>query len=177
MHPETRPQPWDFILPVLPITSSPQAFLKTSHPCFWQDALFLHHCFCFSLIKVISNLKSPIDLWNLLLETVPFPLFHHQKQKFSTFWASQVAQMVKNPPASAGDTGDPGLILGSGRSPGGGNGNPLHYCCLENPTDRVAWWATVHGVAKSRTWLSSEHFHAFNFSVCYFGIYLQIWSL
>ena len=113
-----------------------------------------------------------IDLWNLLLETVPFPLFHHQKQHFSTFWASHVAQMVKNPPANEGDTGDPGLILGSGRSPGGGNGNPPQYWCLENPTDRVAWWATVHRVAKSWTWLSSEHFHTFNFSVYYFGIYL-----
>ena len=49
--------------------------------------------------------------------------------------------------------GDPGLIPGSGRSPGEGNGNPLQYSCLENPMDRGAWWATVHGVAKSRTWL------------------------
>ena len=42
-----------------------------------------------------------------------------------------------------------GLIPGSGRSPGGGNGNPLQYSCLENPMDRGAWWATIHGVAKS----------------------------
>ena len=47
-----------------------------------------------------------------------------------------------------------GLIPGSGRSPAEGNGNPLHYSCLENPTDRGAWWATVHEVAKSQTWLS-----------------------
>jgi len=46
---------------------------------------------------------------------------------------------------------DLGLILGSGRSAGGGNGNPLQYSCLENPMDRGAWWATVHGVAKSWT--------------------------
>ena len=45
-------------------------------------------------------------------------------------------------------------IPGSGRSPGEGNGNPLQYSCLENPMDRGAWWATVHGVAKSRTQLS-----------------------
>ena len=44
-----------------------------------------------------------------------------------------------------------GLIPGSGRSPGEGNGNPLQSCCLENPIDREAWWATVHGVGKSRT--------------------------
>ena len=57
-------------------------------------------------------------------------------------------------PCSAGDTGVPGLIPGSGRSPGGGNGNPLQHSCLENSMDRGAWWATVHGVAKSRTLLS-----------------------
>ena len=52
---------------------------------------------------------------------------------------------------SACDTGDVGLIPGWGRSPGEGNGNPLQYSCLENPVDRGAWWATVHGVAKSLT--------------------------
>ena len=57
--------------------------------------------------------------------------------------------MVKNLPANAVDTGDMGLIPGSGRSPGEGNGNPPQYSCLENPMDRGAWQATVHGVAKS----------------------------
>ena len=52
------------------------------------------------------------------------------------------------------NVGDLGLIPGSGRSPGEGNGNPLQYSCLENPMDRGAWWATVHRVAKSRTRLS-----------------------
>ena len=52
---------------------------------------------------------------------------------------------------SACNTGDPGLILGLGRSPGGGHGNPLKYFCLENSMDRGAWWATVHGVTKSDT--------------------------
>ena len=47
--------------------------------------------------------------------------------------------------------GDPGSILGSGRSPGEGNGNPLQYSCLENSMDRGAWWATVHGIADSDT--------------------------
>ena len=59
--------------------------------------------------------------------------------------------VVKNLPASARDAGDMGSIPGSGRSPGGGNGNPLQYSCLENPTDRGAWLATVHEVAKSWT--------------------------
>ena len=49
--------------------------------------------------------------------------------------------------ASACNAGDPGLIPGLERSPGEGNGNPLQYSCLENPTDRGAWKATVHGVA------------------------------
>ena len=56
--------------------------------------------------------------------------------------------------ASACTAGDPGLIPGSERSRGEGNGNPLQYPCLENPMDRGAWWATVHGVAESRTRLS-----------------------
>ena len=56
--------------------------------------------------------------------------------------------MVKNPPANAGDIRDMGLILGSGRAPGGGHGNPLKYSCLENPRDRGVHWATVHGVIK-----------------------------
>ena len=60
-------------------------------------------------------------------------------------WASQVVLIVKNPPASAGDSGDTGSIPGSGRSPGEVNGNPLQYSCLENTMDRGAWQATVHG--------------------------------
>ena len=59
--------------------------------------------------------------------------------------------MAKNSPAN---TGDAGLIPGLERSPGEGNGNPLQYSCLENPMDRGAWWATVHGVAKRQTGMS-----------------------
>ena len=62
--------------------------------------------------------------------------------------------VVKNLPASAGDAGDVGLILGSGRYPGEGNGNPLQYSCLENSMDSGAWGAIVHGVAKSQTTMS-----------------------
>ena len=60
----------------------------------------------------------------------------------------QVSLVVKNPPANAGDTGDAGSISGSGRSPGGGKGNPLQYPCLENAMDRRAWQATVQKVTK-----------------------------
>ena len=59
--------------------------------------------------------------------------------------------VVKNPPASVGNTGDASSIPGSGRSPGGGNGNPLQYSSLENPMDRGAWQAIVHGITKSQT--------------------------
>ena len=69
--------------------------------------------------------------------------------------ASQAAIVVKNPPANAGDTRDAGLIPGSGRSPGVGNGNPVQYSCLENPMDRGTWKAIVHGAAKSGTRLSN----------------------
>jgi len=62
--------------------------------------------------------------------------------------------VVKNPPANAGDARDVSWIPGSGRSPGGGNGNPLQYSCLGNLMDREARRTTVHGVAKSQTPLS-----------------------
>ena len=63
---------------------------------------------------------------------------------------------IKNLPANAGDAGFVGLIPGLGRSPGKRNGNPLQYSCLENPMDRGAWRAVVHGVTKSRTQLSTQ---------------------
>ena len=64
------------------------------------------------------------------------------------------ALVVNNPPANARDTKDTGLTPGLGRFPGVGNGNALQYSCLENPRDRDAWRAIVHGVAKSWTRLS-----------------------
>ena len=64
---------------------------------------------------------------------------------------SQVALVVKNPSANAGDRRGINSIPGSGRFPGGGNGNLLQHSCLGNPMDRGAWQATVHGVAKSQT--------------------------
>ena len=68
--------------------------------------------------------------------------------------------VIKNPPGNAGDIRDAGSIPGSGRSPEVGSGNPLQYSCLENPMDRGAWQATVHGVTKSRTRLSNlAHMH------------------
>ena len=62
-----------------------------------------------------------------------------------------MALVVKNTPANAGDARDMGLIPGSGRSPGGGHGNPLQCSCLENPMYRGAWQTTVYRVSKSQT--------------------------
>ena len=70
---------------------------------------------------------------------------------YITKWASQVALVVKNPAANAGDAKDAGSMPGSGRSPGGGHGNTLQYSCLENSIDRGTWWAIAHGAAKTRT--------------------------
>ena len=82
----------------------------------------------------------------------------HIPQGYVTLQASQIALVVKKLPASAADIRDAGSIPGSGRSPEGGHGNPLHYSYLENPMDRGAWWATVHRVAKRRTcWSDLAH--------------------
>ena len=84
-----------------------------------------------------------------------------------TIWnclASQVALVVKNLPATAGDVRGKVSIPGLGRSPGGGHGHPLQYSCRENPMDRGAWRATVHGVSKSRTWLKRLGTHAHTLS-------------
>ena len=64
--------------------------------------------------------------------------------------------MVQYPLVNAGDAREAGLIAGSGRSPGGGNGNPLQCSCLKNPMDRGAWWAIAHGALKSWTRLSTH---------------------
>ena len=71
-----------------------------------------------------------------------------------------MAQWVKESTCNAGDLGDMCLIPGSGRSPGGGHGNPLQYSCLVNSMVRGTWWATVHRVTKSRTQLKQLNMHA-----------------
>ena len=88
----------------------------------------------------------------------PFKNSRIEKNHLMIWWGCQVAWVVKNSPANAGDIRDVGSTPGLGRSSGGGHGSPLQYSCLENPMDRGTWRATVHGVAKNRTqlkWLST----------------------
>ena len=101
------------------------------------NSIFLHLMYIGMHFKDWLN-KCPINTLYLLLSF-----------SCTIQWASQVVLVVKNSPAKAGDIRDMGLIPGSGRSPGGGHGNPPQYSCLENPMDRGAWWATVHRVTES----------------------------
>ena len=97
--------------------------------------------------------------------------------------ASQMVLVVKNPSANAEYVRGVGSVPGSGRSPGGGHGNALQYCCLENLMDRRAWWATVHRVSKSRTWLkwlnacvrSHSHTHTHTHTHTHVGDRLDQW--
>ena len=78
------------------------------------------------------------------------------RASFKFYWASQMALVVKNLPANAGDRRDTGSIPGSGKFPGEGNDNLLQYSGLENPRDRGVWWAIVQGITKSQTQLSTH---------------------
>ena len=93
--------------------------------------------------KLLNIFRTLISSW---VKRELQQLFHRATKRNR---ASLVAQLVKTPPANAGDVG---LIPGSGRSPGEGNGNPLQYSCLENPIDRGAWQATAHGIAVRYDW-------------------------
>ena len=94
--------------------------------------------------------------------------------KIYLIWASQVVLMVQSLHANAGDITDMGSTPGSGRSPGGGHGNPPQYCCPENPMDRGAWKAMIHRVSKSQTWLKQ-----LNTYISYLSLYPQprAWAL
>ena len=86
-----------------------------------------------------------------LLDLLPYLRRHNQVGVVKRHLRTSLALTVKNLPANAGDIRGVGSIPGPGRSPGGGHGNALQYSCLENPTDRRAWQATVRGVTKSQT--------------------------
>ena len=110
------------------------------------------HCLAYSLYQEIVVELNTCDL-PVCRGSMPQDIvsFIHPKGNVLSFPWSFVAQLVEESACSAGD---PGSIPGLGRSPGEGNGNPLQYPCLENLMDRGAWWAAVHGVAKSRAQLS-----------------------
>ena len=86
-------------------------------------------------------------------------LLSHEKEGNSVI-CNNTALVLKNLPASAGDVKDVGSIPGLGRSPGRGQGSPLHYSCLENPMNRGAWWAIVHSVTKRWTGLKQLSTHS-----------------
>ena len=132
------------------------------------------------IIFPISN--SDTNQWTVLAKALQRDRNNRMYISLS-LGASQAAQWVENLPANAGDTGDLGLIPGSGRSPGGGHGHPLQYSCLENPMDRGAWslqsigsqrvrhnwsdWVCTHAslpsclsVSLSRDWLKVIGLHA-----------------
>ena len=111
----------------------------------------------FEQIVVYTNCsESKSHMWRIRLgihegylqDLSSSPLFRIASEYFGA--------VVENLPASAGDARDVGSIPGSGRSFRVGNGNPLQHSCLENPRDGGAWWATVHGVSKSQTRLSTD---------------------
>ena len=113
----------------------------------WYSTLIFSDTLLYPYIQVLlfvlsSSLSVPVLIWNC-------PNYHSSVINLS-FPGGSVA---KNLPANAGDGGS---IPGSGRSPGGGNGNPLQYSCMKNPMDRGAWWGIVHGVTKRQTRLSTQ---------------------
>ena len=125
-------------------------------PCQWT-----HYSFPLSLTHwaflTLFVACSIFPLWNL---TALAPVFLHRPRNLVKHYVSQCVvpngSAGKESTCKAGDTGDVGLISGSERSPGGGNGNPPQYSCLKNPMDREAWWAAVQRVAKSPIRLSSS---------------------
>ena len=96
--------------------------------------------------------------------TGPQRKFKNGNSAVSNEWITEGSELCDFPGGSVGkesacNAGDPGSIPGMGRSPGGGNGNPPSYPYLGNPTDREAWWVTIHGVAKSWPWLMHANTH------------------
>ena len=133
-----------------------------------------------SEVKELVTNKYPIHENKLLLTGLAKSHSHsHTHTHTHTHeWASQVALVVKNPPANVGDIRDPGSIPESGRSPGGGHGNPLQYTCLENPIDRQACRATFHRVTKNWTqlrWLSMHIRTCVCVYVCMYSTISEDW--
>ena len=139
---------------------SPGSFILVSEIC-----AIISSSLCFSSWTWRSNTHSrvyvaPEGNWKLnKYLVICIKNFNHYWDNVFINRASQEVLVVKNLPANAGDIRDAGSIPGSERSPGWGLDNPLQYSCLENSTDKGAWWETVHGVTNSWTklkWLSTR---------------------
>ena len=111
-----------------------------------------HNC----LFSVLTLWVSPSMHPYSFLSSCP-PLFLACTHYTDIYRTLILAIVVKNLPTNTGDSRDSGLIPESGRSPGEGSGNPFQHSCLENPMDRQPWQATVHGVAKNRTQISTYY--------------------
>ena len=142
---------------------NPNQHWEGSHIVVWFEVSSLEH---------LSHLRSPLGSW-----------------AGSGIWGGRggIRGTVGHIPSgseseeSACNSGDPGPIPGSGRSPGGGHGNPFQYSCLENRMDRGAWRATVHGVTNSQTWLKqlSTHTCILNANLhlqMSSTVFIQIWA-
>ena len=112
----------------------------------WTELKWNQMCIWLCLLDYLFFLSDKISL--------NIPILMENQSPGIRNWASQVAFVVKNPPANAGDARDAGLIPELGRSPRGGNGNALQYSCLKNSMGRGAWQSTAHGATRSQTQLS-----------------------
>ena len=123
-----------------------------------ETAAFLRNCSLFLSTSLQTSIQLASQRWFIC----PLGEIEFWGQEVLNLVASQVALVVKNPLADAGDVRDAGSIPGLERSPGVGHGNPLQHSCLGNPMDTGAWRATVHRVAQSQTQLKqlSTHAHA-----------------
>ena len=146
---------WLFIHSLIPTTSA--LLIVMSLQLFFPlntRATYCFHNYPVSCVCYISKAQGSIRALSWVWHFSSTSPFHSLSNCFTCCHlcvASQVALVVKTLPANAGDIRDSSLIPGSGRSPGGGHGNPLWYSCLENPYGQRS---LVHGVAKSQTWLS-----------------------
>ena len=137
-----------------PMSSQPSCWLhRPVHPLFISE--FGTHCYPFYACLLGISKPNEILYGSIFVQLVSSCGFPSGSEG-------------KEPACNAED---PGSIPGSGRSPGEGNGNPLQYSCLENPMDRGAWQAVVHGVAKSQTWLS-DFTHSLKVPSSYVRIHL-----
>ena len=142
----------DLVVLSLPLWKKSHSSLNFSLPYLLCLFSWLVRFFC-QFVLVIITMSIRLHQWFSTRGNFAPTLRGH--------WASLVAQLVKNATMWETWVRDLGSIPGLGRFPGEGKGYPLQYSCLENPMDRGAWWAIIHGVAKSQTWLSD-----FTHSLC-----------